>query len=84
MPFSDRPTGLDLERLLDRVRPRTRTIFRQRQIPEVDAEEMVAEALMEIAFRWNRIRDREHWLLGVLERRARQKADRLQKEREDE
>jgi len=84
MSPSEGPTAQDLTELLDRLRPRIARLFERHRVSEPEAEELVREALVGIAYRWGRVQDRERWLLAVLARGAREHADRSSKEPEDE
>ena len=72
MSPNDGPTSQDLAQLLDRVRPRIARLFERQRVSEPEAEELVGEALVGLAYRWGRLRDRERWLLDEIARRARE------------
>ena len=66
MPYSNRPTPEDLDRLMERLGPTIARRFRAQGISEAEAAKRVEEALVELAHRWNRVGDRERWLLKRL------------------
>ena len=84
MSLRNGPTAEDLTQLLDRLRPRIARLFERHRVSEPEAEKLVRDALVGIAYRWGRVRDRERWLLDELARGAREHADRSSKEPKDE
>jgi hypothetical protein len=76
----DSPTSQDLTQLLDRVRPRIARLFERHRVSEPEAEALVGEALVGLAYRWKRVRDRERWLLDEIARRVRERKGRASKE----
>ena len=54
-----------------RLRPRIAGLFAARNVSPEEAERLVGEALMEITYRWSRVRDRAGWLLKALDKRTR-------------
>lgn len=66
-----RPTQEDLDLLLEGLRPEAAALFEARGIPEDEAERLLAEAVMEAVWRWDRLRDRAGWVLKTLDRRTR-------------
>lgn len=83
MPSSDRPADRDLARLLDRLRPKIIRRFRLSGVPLAEAERMVGEALIGVAYRWDRVRDRERWVLEFLEKEIQRYLQKPEKEPED-
>lgn len=83
MSSSDRPTDRDLARLLDRLRPKIIRRFRLSRVPLAEAERMIGEALIGVAYRWNRVRDRERWVLELLEKEIQRYLQKPEKEPED-
>lgn len=83
MPSSDRPTDQDLARLLDRLRPKIIRRLRLSGVPEAEAERMVGEALIGVAYRWDRVRDRERWVLEFFEKEIQRYLEKPEKEPED-
>ena len=48
-----------------------------------EAERMVGEALIGVAYRWDRVRDRERWVLEFLEKEIQRYLQKPEKEPED-
>lgn len=67
MTYSNRPTPEDFERLMERVGPEIARRFRAQGLSDEAATERLETALRELAYRWNRVGDRERWLLQVLD-----------------
>lgn len=63
MSLYDRPHLEEILRLVVKLRPRIVRCFLDLGISEEEAKERVKEALRELACRWDRIGDRERWLL---------------------
>ena len=84
MSPSDGPTAQDLAQLLDRSSSRIARSFERHRVSESDAARLLHDALIRLAYRWGRVRDRERWLLEELARGAREHVDRSSKEPEDE
>jgi hypothetical protein len=66
MSSSGEPTRDDLRRLLDRLQPRIARLFDRYGVSTLEAERRVTEALTRLSYRWDRVRDRERWLLDAL------------------
>jgi hypothetical protein len=66
MSSSGEPTRDDLRRLLDRLQPRIARLLERHEVSELEAERRVREALIRLSYRWERVRDRERWLLDAL------------------
>jgi hypothetical protein len=75
-----RPSQEDLDRLMRRLRPRIADLFAARNVSPEEAERLVGEALMEIAYRWSRVHDRAGWLLKTLDKRTRPKPEMTEEE----
>jgi hypothetical protein len=84
MSPSDGPTAEDLAQLLDRLSLRIARFFERHRISEREAARLLHDALIRLAYRWGRVRDRERWLLEELARGTREHVDRPSKEPEDE
>ncbi len=65
---SSEPTQDDLQRLLDRLRPRIARLFDRHGVSVEEAESRVADALVRLLYRWELVRDRERWLLAKLKK----------------
>lgn len=63
MSFSDRPNLEEILHLVAKLRPRIVRIFLDLRLSDEEVKERVKAALRELAWRWNRIGDREQWLL---------------------
>lgn len=75
-----RPSQEDLDRLMRRLRPRIADLFADRNVSPEEAERLVGEALMEIAYRWSRVHDRAGWLLKTLDKRTRPQPETTEEE----
>lgn len=65
----DRPTQQEFALFLEKLRPRTgKLIERYGCLRTVD---LLREALIALIHRWNRVHDREHWILDRIETAAR-------------
>lgn len=84
MTTSDRPTLQELERLVERKGPEIRQLFRSRGVSESEGAKLVEEALVTLSHRWNRVGDRERWLLKTLDEETRNRPDAQRKEPKDE
>jgi hypothetical protein len=56
---------------MQRLRPRIAGLLASRNVSPEEAERLVGEALIEIAFRWSRMHDRAGWLLKTLDKKTR-------------
>jgi hypothetical protein len=69
---ADGPSRRELDRVTEEVRPDLDDLFRRHEISQVDAERLLREALMRLAYQWNRIRNRSWWLLDSIETAVRE------------
>lgn len=65
--MTDQPSSEEIDRLLEKVGPVAAERFRERGVSQVDAVMRVVDALVELSYRWNRVGDRERWLLEHLD-----------------
>jgi hypothetical protein len=84
MSSSGEPTRDDLRRLLDRLQPRIARLLQRHGVPMADAERRVTGALTWLSYRWDRVRDRERWLLDALRRDLAARPEASSKEPRDE
>ncbi len=84
MSSSGEPTRDDLRQLLDRLRPRIARLFQRHGASTADAERRVTAALTRLSYRWDRVRDRERWLLDALRRDLTARPEPSSKEPRDE
>lgn len=84
MPSSDRPTPEEIQRLVAKLKPEIVRRLHDQGLSEAEATERVKEALREVAYRWNRVGDRERWLLLKLSGEAPTLSTNPEKEPEDE
>jgi hypothetical protein len=70
MPSSDHPTPEDIQRLVEKLRPEIVRRFQTYCLSETEAAERLKSALRELSYRWNRVGDRELWLLQALDEEA--------------
>jgi hypothetical protein len=68
MSSSGEPTQDELRRLVDRLRPKITRLFERHGVSAADAESRMTAALARLSYRWDRVRDREGWLLTALEK----------------
>jgi DNA-directed RNA polymerase specialized sigma24 family protein len=73
---SDSERAVELQKLLRRLRPRILEVLRSHRVPEREAAEIVHDTFIALAVRWNRVGNREAWLMGTLEARCRDLARR--------
>jgi hypothetical protein len=84
MSSSDEPTRDDLRRLLDRLQSRIARLFERHGVSTLEAERRVTETLTQLSYRWDRVRDRERWLLDALRRDLAARPEESSKEPRDE
>jgi hypothetical protein len=84
MSSSDEPTRDDLRRLIDRLQPRIAALFARQGVSPVEAERRVTETLVQLSYRWDRIRNREQWLLEALRTDLAARPEESSKEPRDE
>lgn len=84
MPASDHPTPEEIQRLAEKLRPEIVRLFQTQGLSEAEAAERLTAALKELAFRWNRVGDRERWLLLALDGKSPKLPTTLRKEPEHE
>jgi len=66
MPSSGKPTQDDLQRLAVRLQPKILRLFQRHEVSRETAELLLTAALTRLLYRWDRVRDRERWLLSAL------------------
>jgi hypothetical protein len=71
MPPQPLPTQEDLDRLMRRLRPKIAALFAARSVSAEEAERLVGDALMGIAYRWRRVHDHAGWVLKALDKKTR-------------
>jgi hypothetical protein len=69
---ADGPSRRELDQVTEQVRPDLEELVRRYGISQVDAERLLREALMRLAYQWCRIRNRSWWLLDSIETAARE------------
>lgn len=84
MPLYDLPTTEEILLLFSKLRPEIVRRFLELGLSEEEAKVRVKAALRELAYRWNRIGDREEWLLRKLSGEAPKRSTTPEKEPEDE
>jgi hypothetical protein len=84
MASSERPNLEELERLVERLGPEILQLCMSRGISELETAKLVESALVTLSHRWNRVGDRERWLLKHLDEETRNRPDAQRKEPEDE
>jgi hypothetical protein len=71
MPSSDRPSAKELNQILDRLAPEIARLLHGRGFSVSEAVKLVSDALVALAHRWNRVGDRDRWLLKTLDEQTR-------------
>lgn len=70
LPREGRVAG-PLVGFLQRIRPGVEEMLARYQIPAAEAEEILRTTLQVLAWKWESVRDREAWLMAVMERKCR-------------
>ncbi len=81
---SDRPSRRELDQLTEQVRPDLEDLFRRNGVSQADAEKLLRETLVRLAYQWGRIRNRSWWLLDTIEKAARELPNPSPKELDDD
>jgi DNA-directed RNA polymerase specialized sigma24 family protein len=68
---TDRPSRRELDQLTEQVRPDLEDLFQRLGVSQADAEKLLRETLVRLAYQWGRIRNRSWWLLDTIEKAAR-------------
>ena len=84
MPSSSEPTRTDLQRLVDRLKPRIARLFERHGVSGKESELRVAAALIRLSYQWDKVRDREGWLLTELKDALSLRQEKTSKEFRDE
>jgi hypothetical protein len=84
MPSSSEPTRADLRRLADRLEPKIARLFARHGVSGKESEMRVAAALIRLSYQWDRVRDREKWLLTELQDALSLRQEKTSKEPRDE
>ncbi len=71
MTSSDRPSPEDLERVVASARSEIVRLFEERGVPDEEAERRIGDALVRLAWRWGRVRNRARWLVTTLDKETR-------------
>lgn len=69
-PLPERAGGRPLGEFLTRVRPKIKRLLARYHIPELAAEQVLRETLQVLVWKWETVKNREAWLLAVLERKC--------------
>jgi hypothetical protein len=67
MTSSSEPTRTDLRQLVDRLKPKIARLVARHGVSGKESETRVAAALIRLSYQWDRVRDREKWLLTELQ-----------------
>ena len=84
MSSSGQPTRGDLRRLLDRLQPKIARLFKRHGVSGQESEMRVTAALIRLSYQWDRVRDREKWLLTELQDALSLRQEKTSKELRDE
>lgn len=68
MRHRDRPTRAALDRLLDRLGPEIDRLLTGQGLSQAEGDARLSELVHELAARWDRVGDRERWLLEAVNR----------------
>ena len=82
MPSSHRPTPEEILRLAEKLGPEISRRLQAQGLSPAEAAERIETALRELTVRWNRVGDRERWLLLAVEGKAPKLSTRSRKEPE--
>jgi DNA-directed RNA polymerase specialized sigma24 family protein len=80
MTSADRLSQQELDQLLQALSPRIEELVRRYGCPPEMAEEVIREALLALAHRWNRVGNREWWFLDRIEKAIRRNVKSFQEE----
>ncbi len=84
MSSSSEPTRADLRRLVDRLKPKIARLFESHGVYGEEAEMRVTAALIRLSYQWDKVRDREGWLLTELKDALSLRQEKTSKELRDE
>jgi hypothetical protein len=84
MSSSGKPTRDDLRWLVDRLQPKIARLFKRYGVSTAEAERRMAAALIRLSYQWDRVRDREVWLLTELQEGLSVSREVISKEPRDE
>ena len=84
MSSSGEPTRADLRRLVDRLKPKIARLFERHGVSGKESEMRVTAALIRLSYQWDRVRDREKWLLTELQDALSLRQEKSSKEPRDE
>jgi hypothetical protein len=80
----EHPSKQDLVRLLEALRGRIEELLQRHGCAPEPASTLLREAVLALTHRWNRVRDREQWLLDRIEKAARRPMKPSSKEPSDD
>ena len=66
MSSSGEPTQDELQRLAVRLKPKVLRLLQRYDVSGEEAELLLTAATIRLLYRWDRVRDRERWLLTAL------------------
>jgi hypothetical protein len=81
---SERPTKQDLDNVIKKIRLRIDDLLWSYGLVPETATEPLREAVLALAHRWNRVRNREQWLLDRIEKAVRRYVNLPPKEPRDD
>jgi hypothetical protein len=84
MPSSREPTRADLRWLVDRLKPKIARLFERHGVSGKESEMRVSAALIRLSYQWDKVRDREGWLLTELKDGLSLRQEKSSKEPRDE
>jgi hypothetical protein len=80
---SEGPTKQDLDQVFGKIRLQVDDLLWSHRIPQTQATALLREAALALAHRWNRVRNREQWLLDRIEKAVRRAVNPSPKEPRD-
>ncbi|HKH44213.1 MAG TPA: hypothetical protein VKM72_06075 [Thermoanaerobaculia bacterium] len=67
----ERPTKQDLDQVYGKIRLQVDDLLWSQRVPQEKATALLREAVLALVHRWNRVRNREQWLLDRIEKAVR-------------
>jgi hypothetical protein len=66
MSYRNRPTRDAIDQILERLGPELARSFKEQGLSQAEAATRLAGLMLELAARWDRVGDRERWLLDAV------------------
>ena len=68
MTFRNRPTRDAIDQILEKIGPEIARRFKEQGLSQAEGITRLADLILELAARWDRVGDRERWLLEAVNR----------------